>query len=350
MPTVEDNAAFLTNLFLKGPFEGHGIMCTPPGTPSYQSDLGDYTVSERPISEWVPQRVEDYRRQIEYLELEGNHAVPRARLGCGTHLYAAAFGCAVHQSREDNPFALPLVHGAEEADQLAEPKVWEQRPLTRVFELADALRTELGDEVYLSPPDVQSGFDTACLVWDKASLLVAMLTEPDAVKRLVGKCASLLRSFLGELRKEFPMLSPAHCPDVWAPPDLAPWLSNDECGVFNTACFEEFCLPELVEFAETFGGMGMHCCADAEHQFESFKKIPGFYALHRHAGRRGWNVLLDYFDGPEAPVLVLDSPTVEIIEGLIRQAAPETRFLFGHCAESLDDGKDWLARVHAIAG
>jgi len=33
--------------------------------------------------------------------------------------------------------------------------------------------------------------------------------------------------------------------------------------------------------SETFGSFGMHCCADAEHQFESFKKIPNFYVARR---------------------------------------------------------------------
>ena len=349
MATVEENAAFLTNLFLRGPFEGHGFACTPSGTSSYRSGLGDYTLSDRPVTEWVPQIAEDYERQVAYVEAAGGHAVPRARLGCGTHLYAVAFGCEAHQFTDSNPCALPRVGTAQEADQLGAPEIWKSPPLCRVFELADAVRKELGHDAYLGPPDIQSGFDTACLVWDKASLLTAMLLEPESVKRLVDKCARLLSNFLAELREEFPSLSPAHCPDVWAPPSLGPWLSNDECGAFNTACFEEFCLPELVDLAETFGGLGMHCCADAEHQFGSFKKIPGFYAFNRHAARKGWDAMLDYFSGPEAPVLVLDCPTVECIESLIRRAAPETRFLFGHCAESLDDAKAWLARVHAIA-
>ncbi len=348
MCSIEGNAAFLDRLYSKGDFEGHGFFCTPQGTPSFQSDLGDYTLSARPVHEWIPRLVDDYHKQVTFVELQGNHAVPRVRLGCGTHLYAAAFGCPVHQFADNNPCALPLVHTAAEAEELEEPDLWKSPPLYRVFELAGALRNELGSDVYFSPPDVQSGFDTACLVWEKASIMAALLLEPDAVKGLVDKCARLLRRFLTELRREFPTLSPAHCPDVWAPPRLGPWLSNDECGAFDTACFEEFCLPELVEFAETFGGMGMHCCADAEHQFESFKRIPGFYAFNRHPGRLGWNALLDYFEGPDAPVLVLDCPTVECIESLIRKAAPGTRFLFGHCAASAEDAKQWLEVVTAV--
>ena len=74
---------------------------------------------------------------------------------------------------------------------------------------------------------------------------------------------------------------------------MGPWLSNDECGAFSTVMFEELCLPEFVDLAETFGGLGMHCCAGAEHQFESFRKIPGFYTFNRVAAQRGYASLAD---------------------------------------------------------
>lgn len=80
---------------------------------------------------------------------------------------------------------------------------------------------------------------------------------------------------------------------AWAPPEMGPWLSNDECGAFSTVMFEELCLPEFVDLAETFGGLGMHCCAGAEHQFESFRKIPGFYTFNRVAAQRGYASLAD---------------------------------------------------------
>jgi hypothetical protein len=58
---------------------------------------------------------------------------------------------------------------------------------------------------------------------------------------------------------------------------MAPWASNDECGAISPAAFERFRLPKLVDPAESFGGLGMHCCADAEHQFSLFQRIPGFH-------------------------------------------------------------------------
>ena len=33
---------------------------------------------------------------------------------------------------------------------------------------------------------------------------------------------------------------------------------------------DEFCLPELIELSNTFGGVGLHCCANAQHQFAQY--------------------------------------------------------------------------------
>ena len=113
--------------------------------------------------------------------------------------------------------------------------------------------------------------------------------------------------------------------------------------------FEEFCLPELVDLAETFGGLGMHCCADAEHQFESFRKIPNFYAFNRTAAQRGYSPLLDHFVGPSAPIHVIAWISEEDIEYLIKTAADGTRFIFKLFAQNSEDAKQWLERMRKLS-
>lgn len=239
-----------------------------------------------------------------------------------------AFGCDVHVPPNDNPCALPLVNSAEEADKLTVPDIWKTECLYRIFELADAVRKELGQDVDLGICDMQTGFDIANLIWEKSDLLCGMLLEPEAVKRLSAKCALVLKTFLIELRKEFPTMTPNHCPGNWTPPELGPWVSNDEVGTMSPEMFEEFCLPELNDLSETFGGIGMHCCADAEHQFPSFKKIKNFYAFNRVKAKQGYLPLLDYFAGPESPVHCLAWLSDREIEELITKAPVGTRFIF----------------------
>lgn len=346
MRSVAQNIAFLDNIYHKGPFEGHGFVCQPPQVPLAQR--GDYTVSDRPVAEFVPDIVRNYETQVRWLEELGDHSVPIAHLTTGTQLYAAAFGCRVHEYEDNNPAAMPLVTSAAEADRVQEPNLWDCRGLCRVFELAEAVQRELGADVLLGPPDLQTGFDTAALIWDKSDFYLAMLTEPQAVHRLARKCAHLLRTFLQALREHFPRMVPGHCPRAYVSLDLGWWVSNDECGAFGTALFEEFCLPELIQLSQTFGSVGMHCCADAEHQFEAFKQIPNFYAFNRVPGRQGWATLLEHFDGPDSPVHVLGWVDARQVRRFVEEAAPETRFIFVHAAPDLHNARQWLDQIHGV--
>lgn len=348
---IARNELFLRNIYTWGPFYGHAFVCSPQTIEISEHKGYDFTISDKHVKNWVPWVVENYRRQIEMVEAVGDDAVPCARLSTGTHIYAAAFGCEVHRFPDSPPCARPLLSTAEEADKLDTPDIWKVPVLYRIFELGQAVRDELGPNVFLGPPDMQSGFDTAALIWNKTDFLCAMFGDKDsaAVRRLIGKCADLFKAFLKAFREEFPNCSPCHCPAVWAPPEMGPWLSNDECGAFSTGMFEEFCLPELVDLSETFGGVGMHCCAAAEHQFESFKKIPNFHAFNRVAAQRGYAPLLDHLAGKAAPVHVLAWISEQDIEYLVRNAPAGTRFIFNLCGTTVDDARPWLSRMRELS-
>ena len=130
---------------------------------------------------------------------------------------------------------------------------------------------------------------------------------------------------------------------------MGPWLSNDECGVLSPQIFEEFCLPELIDLAETFGGLGMHCCADAEHQFELFKKIPNFYAFNRVAGKLGYDTLLEYFPEENSPAMVLAWIEPEDIERLINNAPSSMRFIFNLLDTELDEARMWYEQMRKLS-
>jgi hypothetical protein len=57
-------------------------------------------------------------------------------------------------------------------------------------------------------------------------------------------------------------------------------LSEDEIGAVNPDMFHDFFLPELVELSDRYGGFGMHCCANARHQWPAWKQIPNMRLLN----------------------------------------------------------------------
>lgn len=344
------NRALHRSLFARGPFTRHAFVVQAPAHPIWE--VGDYTTSDRPIADYVPWFVDDYRRWVALSEAVDDDAVPFVRLMTGTHLYAICFGAKPHFYPDNNPYAEACVANATDVDRIADPKLENCRPLMRVLELAAAVQRELGSGVTLGPPDMQTGFDTACILWDKTDLLCTLIEQPEAVKGLAGKCGRLLQSFIAAYRREFPNTTLGHCPSTWTPPEFGPWVSNDECGSMSPAMFEEFCLPELVELSQTFGSLGMHCCANAQHQFSLFHKIPNFYAFNRVPTGVGWaqDNALAVLGGSAGPVMVPGWVSPEDVATLLRKAPCGTRFIFNSAApESVTSARSWLAAARAAA-
>ncbi len=344
----ERETEFLRNLYQKGNFERHAFCCVPPIVGVGDCPHGDFTLSEQPLDLWLDWLCGNYEMMVDWHDKLADDFVPFVVLNTGTQLFPVAMGARAHISPDGVPCAIPFIDGPSQAAAVKNVSLANSPGLERVFTLADKVTQKLGPDVYLSVPDMQSGFDIAAMMWKKEDFFVSLGLAPDAVSELTEKCAALLKEFLTRFRSEFPNSTPCHCPTMWAPPEMGPWVSNDECGMFNTQMFEQFCLDELIDLSQTFGGLGMHCCADAEHQFESFKKIPNFYGFNRVAGKMGYPSLLDYFNDAQSPVHVLAWLEDEDIKHLVTNAGPDTRFIFCKYCETIDEGKAWLDQSRAL--
>ena len=337
------NRQFLTDLF-SGPFRGHAIIMDPEIPESYleMRPYGDFALPHRPLTDWLPHLLQRYEDQLKWHEATDDDNVPYVKLGTGTELFAAAFGCQVHTYEDSPPYALPLVTTAEEADRLEEPGL-DAPPLARVFEMARMVRERVGPEVPIAVPDIQSAFDIAALIWHKEDIYVAMITDLDAVQRLVDKCQRLLKAFFDRFIAEIGECNLCHCPVAWAPPELGVWLSEDEAGSMSTPMFEAFCLPNLIDLSETYGGLFVHCCATADHQYDSFKKIPNLRGMNRVFQEPGPHPAIEAFSGPT--VLMQAWTSEEGVYEMLDMALPNTRFLFDMPAQPLEESKQTYARL-----
>jgi len=341
MDRTERNRRFLTDLFV-GPFHGHAIIADPEGIPA--PGPGDMLTSDRPLSEWVDWEARMYEARVARSEALDDDAVPYARSTTGTEIFAAAIGCKVHIYEDTPPAARPLVFTAAEADRLPEPKL-DGPVIDRAFRFIRLLRQRVGPDVPISIPDIQSGFDIAALVWNKQDMYLAMYDNPGAVKRLVGKCHRLLKAFFVEFGRSFGEINYCHCPYAWAPPELGVWLSEDEAGAMSCAAFEEFCLPNLVDLSESFGGLFMHCCATADHQYGNFLKIPNLRGLNRVFQSPGPRPAVEAFAG--RTVLMNAWFDENTMLSFLDMARPDSRFLFNLPAMPLEDAKKSYEKVRA---
>jgi hypothetical protein len=170
-----------------------------------------------------------------------------------------------------------------------------------------------------------------------------MITEPDAVRRLVDKCQQLLINFFDHFLREVGEANLCHCPVAWAPPELGVWLSEDEAGSMSTEMFEAFCLPNLIDLSERYGGLFVHCCATADHQYQSFAKIPNLRGLNRVFQAPGPRPAIETFS-KDTVLMVAWTPEDRVVE-MLDMALPETRFLFNMPAQPLDEARRTYDRL-----
>jgi hypothetical protein len=218
-----------------------------------------------------------YQRDLRRAAAVDDDFIPFLDPFTGTEIFAEAIGCKVHRPADNMPFALPFVTTPAEADRVKVPEL-SASPLAVLFEIADELRRRAGPAAVMRLVDTQSPMDIVALIWDKTGLYGAMLDAPEAVKHLAARVHTLFTAFLDEWFRRYGREFIAHFPYYYMPQGLT--LSEDEVGAVSPEMFREFFLPELQALSERYDGLGMHCCANARHQWENFKRIRNLRMLN----------------------------------------------------------------------
>jgi hypothetical protein len=218
-----------------------------------------------------------YERHIARLAWLRDDSLPYLDVYTGTEIFAEAFGCPVHFPNDNNPFALPLIHSAAEVAALDVPEV-STSSVAYLFDIADELVRRAGPGALVKLVDVQSPMDIAALIWEKTSFYPALIETPDAVLELADKVKQFLVAFLDVWFARYGKAFIAHYPAYYMPEGIT--LSEDEVGAVSVELFETLFLPELAELSLRYGGIGVHCCAHARHQWPGFKRIPALRLLN----------------------------------------------------------------------
>lgn len=243
---------------------------------------GDYTnppmfSSHQAYLDTLDWRVEKYFEMVKRMDKIDDDAIPYLDMLTGTEIFGAAFGCDVHYFENERPMAMPMIESVEEISKVKVPNIWDTS-LHDYFEMAYKLRERTDKDAIFRRPDTQSPMDIGALVMNKTEFLMATITDPEAVEELTSKTRELLVQFTDAWIHEFGEELIAHFPDYYLPYGIT--LSDDEAGCFNADTYEELCLPNMKFLAERYGQMGIHCCANARHQWDNFKKIPNLAVLN----------------------------------------------------------------------
>jgi hypothetical protein len=224
--------------------------------------------------DWAWQK---YVHMVDRLEWLDDDSIPYLDVYTGTEIFAEAFGCRVHYSEANMPFALPAITTWQEAEKLGVPKL-ASSPLARLLTMMETLKQKAGSQALVRMVDMQSPMDISALIWDKNNFYTALIESPDPVKNLSAKVNEFLVQFLDTWYREFGSAFIAHYPDYFVPFGIT--LSEDEIGAVNKEMFDQLFLPELEALSRRYGQMGIHCCAHARHQWDNLLKIPGLFLLN----------------------------------------------------------------------
>lgn len=284
--------------------------------------------------------VESYQMQVERMEWLPDDTVPSLPVYTGTEIFAEAFGCKVHYSGDNMPFALPMVSSAAQAAHLKAPNVWDT-PLAELFEIAEQLRQRTDKTAVLQIPDIQSPMDITALIWDKNDFMAALLTEPEAVRELSQQVYLLLTQFLDAWFDAFGPEFVAHYPNYYMKSGIT--LSEDEVGAVSPAVFQSMFYPELAQLSEQYGRIGIHCCANARHQWDNFASIPNLCLINLV---QEMDVILDAYRRFETvcaqmPIVGGKGP----LESWNAQVPAQARVVFQVSAFSREDALEKLAAL-----
>jgi hypothetical protein len=218
-----------------------------------------------------------YESQLSRAAIIGDDRVPFTAVWTGTEIFAEAFGCPVERPDDTMPFALPLVSTPAAADALTVPEL-STSSLAYLFEMGDELHRRAGGEAVMRMVDIQSPMDIAALIWEKSAFFAAMIDAPESVMHLAAKVHELLTAFLDEWFSRYGREHIAHFPEYFMATGMT--LSEDEIGAVNTQMFDDFFRDELIALSARYGGLGVHCCAAARHQWDSLIALPGLRVLN----------------------------------------------------------------------
>jgi hypothetical protein len=217
--------------------------------------------------DWALRNYEIMCEQMLWLDTD---RIPYLDVYTGTEIFAEAFGCGTYQPDGSMPHARYLVHSAEEARRIRAPKL-EHTTLMRLFDIADRLRDEAGTEAIFKIPDIQSSMGIAALIWDKTDFVTSLLLDPETVHGLAAEVTKLLIEFFGEWTRRYGKAFISHYPEYYMPDGIT--LSEDDVGIVDADIFNTFYRPEINKLRNRFGPLGIHCCADARHQWENFASL-----------------------------------------------------------------------------
>jgi len=221
--------------------------------------------------------IADYLAQKQRTRWLDDDNIPHIWPYTGTEVFAEALGCKVHYSQNNAPFTLPLFTDPKQAARIEIPNMWDTK-LASLFEMTEKMRAKTDKNAVVRLPDIQTPMNIAGRVLQKSAYCIALIKSPEYVRELAEKIMQLLTQFIDEWFKAFGKEFIAHYPAYYMPSGLS--FSEDEIGSVTHDVFRNCFMDDLKTLAQKYGNLGIHCCANSEHQWKNLKSVPNLKVLN----------------------------------------------------------------------
>jgi uroporphyrinogen-III decarboxylase len=212
-------------------------------------------------------------KMIEDLSNIMDDTVPTLDTFLGTAVFPSAFGCEIHYYENIDPWAKPLIFdNPDDVYKLSDAPV-DGGDLKKVLDTTAYFEEKTSGNYPIKITDPQSPLDIAYLIWKEEEFMMAMISNPKEVHKIMEKCTDLFIRFMKKQKSLCTEFSPVHAPNIWAPSELGISMSDDVCAILSPDMYEEFALPYMNMISEEFGGIFLHSCGDISHNLDNISKI-----------------------------------------------------------------------------
>jgi hypothetical protein len=194
--------------------------------------------------------------------------------GIGT--VAGAFGADYIWKEKQAPALRPMFGSVIEALQYKSVPVSQTRVGRYTLEMIDYFLDKTGGRVPMSLTDTQSPLNIACNIVQMSSFFIEMLDNPQAVRELLNRLATLLLEFTHEQIERIgdALVWPGHgysscrCFEGLG-------MSDDNALMISGRQYLDFAASAVELAGGPFGGSAFHCCGNWTDKIEAVKKIKG---------------------------------------------------------------------------
>ena len=203
----------------------------------------------------------------------------------GVGIYATAYGCKYEWVPGDAPQVRPIYKSLDEIDNIKKPDIAACDELLVVLDMIRYFKEKTGGALEIVLTDTQSPNDTASLIMDTSEFFAATIEEPERLHPLLQSITDLICQFSDEQKNLIGerFTKPGH-QMISLTDSSGISVSDDNMAFISNQSYNDTCLRYNNMLSDHFGGIALHTCGNAVHNFPRLLQTRGLNTVDLAVG------------------------------------------------------------------